>query len=203
MVLIPKTSPPSSSPCDYCPITLLSLISKVLESHVNNTLLAYLNSIGSISDSQFGFLSNHFTSSALLSVTHNILSSFDSIWYFTLWSIPRYKKTFDSVSHRLLLNKLSILGLPQKIIAWFYSYLTGRNQQVGVNSSLSTPISVTSRVPQGSVLGPLLFLVFINSLSQLKISPQSKIFFSADDILSHFLMTLQPPRQTLNLTYSN
>ena len=182
VVPIPKTKSPSSSPSDYRPISLLPIISKVLERHIFNYLHNFCSDNQTLSDSQFGFRPGRSTESALLSVTHSWLSSLDShnslcAVFFDL------RKAFDSVPHQPLMHTLSSIGLSSHLTSWFFSYLCNRSQQVVLNGSSSHKSHAFSGVPQGSILGPLLFIIYLNSLSDIPLSPSSKLTFYADDIL--------------------
>ena len=93
------------------------------------------------------------------------------------------KKAFDSVPHRALMETLQSLHLHPGVLNWVHQYLCNRSQQVVVNGEVSTAMPVLSGVPQGSILGPLLFLVYINSVEDLPFSSGTKIVLFADDML--------------------
>ena len=94
-----------------------------------------------------------------------------------------FTKAFDPVSHKPLIEKLQAIGLDVYLVKWITDYLTNRMQYVVVNGVASKPLSAISGVPQGSVLGPLLFLIYINGIAELPLLPESKLVMYADDIL--------------------
>ena len=183
IVPVPKSDCPGTSVTGYRPISILSIVSKVLERHVKDTIDEFLTQTHPISDCQWGFMHHRSSVSALIAVIHDWLSALDSghevcVVFFDV------KKAFDSVPHVPLLEKLSEIGLNPYIIRWIKSYLTDREQFVVVDGASSDPLQVLSGVPQGSVLGPLLFVIYINDVVQ-QISNGSRISLFADDIAQY------------------
>ena len=182
VVPIPKSSGNADNPSNYRPISLLSVVSKIMERHIYSIVFEHLADQEFLSAAQWGFCPGKSTVTALVSTFHNILqlmeNGFDvSLVFFDL------RKAFDSVPHLPLLYKLKDIGLNQHILQWFASYLCNRQQYVVVDGASSDTTSVLSGVPQGSVLGPLLFLIYINHVSSLTLTDGSKLTMYADDIL--------------------
>ena len=160
---IPKTSKPASC-SDFRPISLLCVLSKILEKIVNDQLQAYLSTHNILSTFQSGFRKGHNTTTSLVKVTDDIRFAMDRKEV-TLLTLFDFSKAFDCVHHELLLTKLANIGVAELAIRWFSSYLSNRCQQVVFNNSISSWIDMSIGVPQGSVLGPLMFSIYINDIS--------------------------------------
>ena len=178
IVPIPKKGS-NTNPGNYRPVSILPILSKVFERIIYTLVSDHLKVHSPISPYQFGFSSGKSTTSGLLALSNGILQSLDQgvevvSLFFDL------SKAFDSVPHALLLQKLIDINVNPYLFNLIYSYLTERNQFVVVNGSQSTQVRVSSGVPQGSVLGPLLFLIYINGITCANIDGQVSIY--ADDI---------------------
>jgi len=146
---------------NYRPISLLSNLSKIFEKVMCNQLRNYFETKSIFHANQYGFRSGRSAESAMVSLLTDVYSSLDEgNLYFSLFL--DLKKAFDSVSHRILLKKLEFYGIRGTPHSWLRSYLSNRTQHVILDNVVSSEREVTCGVPQGSILGPLLFLVFIN-----------------------------------------
>lgn len=148
---------------NYRPISLLPIFSKVFEKIVKFRLINYLDKIQFLSNNQYGFRKKRSTEDALLSHFNRVYQSLNN-GEKTAGLYIDITKAFDTVNHRLLLSKLENIGIRGIALKWFQSYLKNRVQQVKVNGKFSDVGTFNIGVPQGSVLGPLLFLVYINSI---------------------------------------
>ena len=163
---------------NYRPISLLSIFDKIIEKLMHERLYNFLELNDVLFLNQFGFRKKHSTAHSLIEITEQIKETIDK-GKFGCGIFIDLKKAFDTVNHQILLTKLEHYGVRGSLLQWFESYLTNRKQYVFLNGVSSDTMLMTCGVPQGSVLGPLLFLLYINDLPN--ISDKLKFFLFADD----------------------
>ena len=163
-IVIPLPKIPNvKEAADLRPISLLPLPGKVLERLVCRRLHDFLNINNTLTQVQHGFRKGRSTMTAISALLNEIYDNINkSLTTYVIFL--DFKKAFDTVSHKILLNKLDEIGIPPKLSTWFSSYLCNRYQKVNLDGNISDSRLVSYGVPQGSVVGPTLFSIYINNL---------------------------------------
>ena len=163
---------------NYRPITILNSVSKILEKAISNRLVNHLEENHILSDNQFAYRSGWSTELALSRFTHDIINRFDN-GELTIAVLLDLSRAFDCVNHNILKYKLRYYGIRSTGLKWFCSYLTDRKQYVHFNGSSSDVKHISTGVPQGSILGPLLFLLYINDFCE-SVNSGTQLLFADD-----------------------
>jgi len=176
-----------TSVTNYRPVSLLSCCGKLFERVVFKHMYNFFLENNLLYKYQSGFLPNHSTTFQLIDIFHHICQSFDNK-QFSCMVFCDISKAFDRVWHKGLLFKLKQNGINGALLNWLENYLTNRQQRVVIQSAVSNTKRITAGVPQGSVLGPLLFLIYVNDISDSLLSltrlfaDDSSLFYSASNI---------------------
>ena len=165
-------------PGNYRPISLLSIINKILEKVMYARVMSFLKKFNLLYKYQFGFREGHSTTQAVIEITDNILEELNK-QNMVAGIYLDLSKAFDTVCHKILLAKLEHYGVRGKALTWFQSYLNNRKQYTTIGPHKSREQEVPYGVPQGSVLGPLLFLIFVNDIDAAVDNNKLRLF--ADD----------------------
>ncbi|KAI8514938.1 hypothetical protein Bbelb_075290 [Branchiostoma belcheri] len=180
-------------PSNYRPVSLTCISCKLLEHIIHSQIMKHLESYSILTDYQHGFRAKRSTETQLILTVHDIAGALNSKRQVDL-AILDFTKAFDKVPHGRLILKLEYYGIQGPTLNWLKAFLTNREQTVVVEGKASAPVKVASGVPQGTVLGPLLFLLYINDLPD---QLDSNVRLFADDCLLYVELSTQTDSQLL------
>jgi len=169
----------ASDPGNYRPVSLTSISCKIMETCIYDEIIAYMRQNNLLSRHQHGFLKRRSTCTQLIECLEDWTKQLENKNPTDVIYVD-FRKAFDSVSHDKLLLKLEAYGIKGKLLDWIREFLSNRKQRVCLGNFTSNYVPVTSGIPQGSILGPLLFLIYVNDLPEIFEGVTCKLF--ADDL---------------------
>ena len=169
-MILAKLKPPfrkgaKAGPKNFRPISFLALVSKIIEKVIHGQTVEYLTDNNILYKYQYGFRKNHLTYTSLSYLTDKILTDFDS-GLLTGMILIDLQKAFDTINHDIFLRKMVSLGFSNHSTMWLQSYLFDRSLRLNIKSKYSSTARIECGVPQGSISGPLLFLLYVNDIKQ-------------------------------------
>ena len=168
---------------NYRPISVIPVLAKVIEKIVFKQIYEFLNDNNLLCDNQSGFRPKHSTTTTLLNITEDLFDNIDKGCTTGIVMLD-LQKAFDCIDHHILLQKLRFIGMSEKVTKWFEGYLIGRKQFITMNGISSNTKELTCGIPQGTIVGPMLFSIYVNDLPTAV--KHSKVLMYADDTCLYF-----------------